>query len=160
MRVVAAVFAGVVLGAFLAAGPAAAQVAVVEIKAQLFLERSGALSDNLVGANKVLRNTVIGEGDAGEPAESVLLTLVFSGKKNSVSSNKIARDLATLTVRQQARTGERILLKRAFGGFLFGETGRISKAVLLDNATCAPLEIEVKVGRAAKTAKLDFSCGE
>lgn len=143
-----------------AATSARAQVAVVDIRAQAFLERSGRLSDNLVGAGKALHNTVIGEGDAGEPADAVLVTLVFSGAKNTKSSDKIARDLAAVTVKQKTKTGERIALKRVYGGFLFGESGRIHKAFLLDNATCAPLEIEVKVGRSAKTAKIDFSCGE
>ena len=143
-----------------AAGPALAQVAVAEIRAQIFLERSGRLSDNLIGANKALHNTVIGEGDAGEPAEAVLVTLVFTGAKNAKSSDKIARDLASVTVKQKAKTGEKILLRRAYGGFLFGESGRIHKAFMLDNATCAPLEIEVKVGRSARTAKLDLTCGE
>jgi len=140
--------------------PAHAQVAIDEIRAQLFLERSGKLSENLVGAKKALFNTVIGEGDAGEPADAILITLAFTGAKNSKSSDKIARDLASITVKQQAKTGEKILLRRVYGGFLFGETGRIHKAFLLDNATCAPLEIEVKVGRSRKEAKLDFACGE
>lgn len=140
--------------------PVHAQVAIDEIRAQLFLERSGKLSENLVGSKKALFNTVIGEGDAGEPADAVLVTLTFSGAKNTKSSDKIARDLASITVKQQAKTGEKILLKRAYGGFLFGEAGRIHKAFLLDNATCAPLEIEVKVGRSRKEAKLDFACGE
>lgn len=137
-----------------------AQVAVEEIRAQLFLERTGRLSENLVGTKKVLRNTVIGEGDVGEPADALLVTLAFTGAKNTKSSDKIARDLASLTVRQKAKTGEKILLRRVYGGFLFGEEGRIHKAFLLDSATCAPLEIEVKVGRSRKEAKLDFSCGE
>jgi hypothetical protein len=140
--------------------PAHAQVAIDEIRAQLFLERSGKLSENLVGTRKALFNTVIGEGDAGEPADAILVTLGFTGARNTKSSDKIARDLASITVRQQAKTGERILLRRVYGGFLFGETGRIHKAFLLDNATCAPLEIEVKVGRSRKEAKLDFACGE
>ena len=152
------------LGALLALGlcalPAQAQVAIAEIKAQLFLERSGALSDNLVGRSLALHNTVIGEGDAGEPAEAVLVTLVFTGAKNSKSSDKIARDLAAVTVRQKARTGEKILLKRVYGGFLFGESGRFHKVFMLDNATCAPLEIEVKIGRSVRNASLDFRCGE
>ncbi len=143
-----------------AAGPAAAQVAIADIRMQLFLERSGTFSDNLVGAKKALHNTIIGEGDAGEPADAVLVTLAFTGAKNSRSSDKIARDLAAITVRQKTKTGEKILLKRVYGGFLFGESGRAHKAFLLDNATCAALEVEVKVGRSTRTAKLDFTCGE
>jgi hypothetical protein len=149
-----------VLISALAASGASAQVAPADIRIQLFLERSGKLSDNLVGAGKALHNTVIGEGAAGEPAEAVLVTLGFTGPKNSRSSDTIARDLAAVTVKQKAKTGEKILLKRAYGGFLFGESGRIHKAFLLDNATCAPLEVEVKVGRAVKTAAVEFSCGE
>lgn len=140
--------------------PARAQVVIDEIRAQLFLERSGKLSENLVGSKKALFNTAAGEGDAGEPADAILVTLAFTGAKNTKSSDKIARDLASVTVRQQAKTGEKILLKRVYGGFLFGESGRIHKAFLLDNATCAPLDIEVKVGRSRKEAKLDFACGE
>mgnify|MGYP003393692839 CR=1 FL=1 len=152
--------ASTVLMAALSASGAVAQVAVAEIRAQLFLERSGRLSDNLVGAGKTLRNTVTGEGEAGEPADAVLVTLVFTGAKNTKSSDKIARDLASVTVKQKTKTGEKIALSRVYGGFLFGESGRIHKAFLLDNATCAPLDIEVKVGRSAKTAKIDFTCGE
>ena len=153
-------FVGALLALPLLAGASFAQVAVADIRAQLFLERSGTLSENLVGANKALHNTPIGEGDAGEPSDTVLVTLSFTGPKNTRSSDKIARDLASVTVKQKTKAGERILLKRAYGGFLFGEAGRVHKAFLLDNATCAPLEIEVKVGRTAKTAKLDFRCGE
>jgi hypothetical protein len=140
--------------------PASAAVAVEDVKVQLFLERSGKLSDNIVGSKKAFHNTIIGEGDAGEPAESVLVTLVITGPKNARSSDKIARDLASVTVTQQSRQGPKVLLRRAYGGFLFGEQGRVHKAFFVDNATCAPLEIDVKLGRSRKTAKVDFTCGE
>ncbi|MGL4727235.1 MAG: hypothetical protein ACRCWO_00625 [Bosea sp. (in: a-proteobacteria)] len=142
------------------ATPANAQVAVEDIRIQLFLERSGKLSDNIVGAKKNFHNTVIGEGDAGEPAESVLVTLLITGPKNAKSSDKIARDLASVTVTQQSKQGPKVLLRRAYGGFLFGEDGKAHKAFMLDNATCAPLEVDVKLGRSRKTAKVDFKCGE
>ena len=44
------------------------------------------------------------------------------------------------------------------GGLTFGEDGRASKAFMLDEAACDPLEIEVKVGRSRRTEKLDLSC--
>ncbi len=126
----------------------------------MFLERSGKLSDNIVGTKKSFHNTVIGEGDAGEPAESVLVTLVITGPRNKTSSDKIARDLASVTVTQQTKQGPKVLLRRAYGGFLFGEQGRVHKAFFLDNATCAPLEVEVKLGKTRKAVKVDFTCGE
>jgi hypothetical protein len=49
-------------------------------------------------------------------------------------------------------------LKRAYGGFHFGDDGRGHKAFLLDGATCAPLEVDVRVGRSRKSARIDFSC--
>lgn len=137
-----------------------AQVAVEDVRIQIFGERSGAFSENLVGSRKTFKNTVRGEGDAGEPAEQVLVTLVFTGPKNSRSSDKIARDLASVTVTQSAKTGPRTLLKRAYGGFQFGESGRYHKAFMLDNATCAPLEVDVRLGRSRKTAKIDFACDD
>jgi hypothetical protein len=151
--------AGFVL-ALLAASPVQAQVAIDDVRIQLFLERSGRLSDNIIGSSRRFVNTVRGEGDAGEPAEAVLVTLVFTGPKNARSSDKIARDMANVTVTQTAKTGPRVLLKRAYGGFHFGDDGRSHKAFLLDAATCAPLEVDVRVGRSRKTAKVDFSCTE
>jgi hypothetical protein len=65
-----------------------------------------------------------------------------------------------VTVTQKSKQGPKVLLRRAYGGFLFGETGRIHKAFYLDNATCAPLEVDVKLARSRKTVKVDFTCGE
>ena len=45
-----------------------------DVKAQLFLENSGKLSDNIADAKKSFRNTVLGEGEAGEPADAILVT--------------------------------------------------------------------------------------
>lgn len=137
-----------------------AQVAIEDIRMQLFHERTGTFSENIVGSRKTFMNTPKGEGDAAEPAEQVLVTLVFSGPRNSRSSDRIARDLANVSVSQDARTGRRTLLQRAYGGFLFGENGRYHKAFMLDSATCAPLEVDVRVGRSRRTAKVDFRCAE
>jgi hypothetical protein len=146
------IFAGV-------ATPALSQVTAEDVRIQLFLEKSGRLSDNIVGQKKSFVDTATGGGDAGEPADAVLVTLVFTGPRNARASDKIARDMASVTVTQTAKTGPRVLLKRAYGGFQFGADGRAHKAFLLDGATCAPLEVDVRVGRSRKTAKVDFACG-
>ena len=159
MRSILPALAALLLSSVLS-GQARAQVAIAEIRAQLFLERSGKLSEDIVPADKSLRDTLTGEGEIGDPADAVLVTLVMTGPKNTKSSTKIARDLVVVTVKQKTKTGEKILLSRPFGGFLFGETGRIHKAFLVDNATCAPLSIEVRVGKSTKNAKLDFACKE
>jgi hypothetical protein len=137
-----------------------AQVAIDDIRLQLFKERSGSLSENVAGSKKTFVNTPKGEGDIGEPAEAVLVTLAFTGPKNTRSSDKIARDMASVTVTQAAKTGPRVLLKRAYGGFQFGEDGKSHKAFLLDSATCGALEVDVRLGRSRRTTKVDFTCDD
>jgi hypothetical protein len=135
-----------------------AQVAIDDIRLQLFKERSGSLSENITGLKKTFINTPKDEGDIGEPAEAMLVPLAFTGPKNSKSSDKIARDMASVTVTQVAKTGPRVLLKRAYGGFQLGEDGKSHKAFLLDSATCGALEVDVRRGRSRKTTKVDFIC--
>jgi hypothetical protein len=137
-----------------------AQVAIDDIRLQLFKERSGLLSENVAGHKKTFVNTPKGEGDIGEPAEAVLVTLAFTGPKNGRASDKIARDMASVTVTQVAKTGPRVLLKRAYGGFQFGEDGKSHKAFLLDSATCGALEVDVRLGRSRKTTKVNFACDD
>lgn len=146
-----------ILGLILLPAGALAQVAVEDVQVQLFLEKSGKLSENLVGTKKTFLNTPAGEGDAGEPADSLLFTLTFTGPKNTVSSEKIARDVASITVTQTTKAGPKVL-RKAYAGFRFGDTGKAFKMFSMDGATCLPLEIEVKVGKSRKTAKIDFAC--
>jgi hypothetical protein len=160
MKGLATVVFGSCLSLILSSHIANAQVTIEDIRIQVFKERVGQFSDNLVGQRAALLNTPRGEGALGDPAEQVLVTLQFNGPRNTRSSDKIARDLANVTVTQTAKTGPRVLLKRAYGGFAFGDNGRYHKAFMLDNATCAPLEIDVRIGRSRRTTKLDFACQE
>jgi hypothetical protein len=140
------------------ASPAAAQVVADEIKVQFLLEQTGKLSDNIAGAKAPFKNAVLAGGGAGEPADALLITLGFTGAKNTRASDKIARDVAAVTVTQTTKAGPKILLKRAFAGFQFSDMGKAYKAFSLENATCAPLEITVKVGKTQKTTAIDFEC--
>ena len=114
-------------------------ITVSEVRAQAFLERSGRFSDD-------------------ETSTGVLVTLVFAGPKNTVGSRNLARDMAQVTVKQVKEDATRTLLLRAYGGFAFSEAGLAHKAFLLDDATCAPLEIDVKIGRSRRTETLDLQC--
>jgi hypothetical protein len=108
-------------------------------------------------AKKKFLNTPTGEGDAGEPADSLVITLTFTGPKNTVSSEKIARDVASITVTQTTKAGPK-MLRKAYAGFRFGENGKAYKIFSMDGATCLPLEVEVKVGKSRKATKIDFAC--
>jgi hypothetical protein len=153
----AAVFASTSL---LLALPAFAQesVAITGIRMQAFLERSGRWSDDLAAMKKPFKNLPQAGNELGEPANTILVTLVFSGPKNGEGSRSIARDMAQVSVKQTAGDVTKTLLYRAFGGLSFGADGKTHKAFMLDDATCAPLEIEVKVGRTRKVQDLDLSC--
>jgi hypothetical protein len=152
---------GAVVPLALAAGAALAEaegIAVADIKAQVFLQGSGRWSEDISAAKKAFRNLPRPGNELGEPAEAMLVTLVFSGPKNSEGSRTLARDMALVTVKQTKGDTTRTLLYRAFGGFRFGDSGVAHRAFLLDEATCAPLEIEVKVGRSRKIETLDLAC--
>lgn len=146
------------IGLSLATGVAAQEVSIADIRAQAFLERSGKLSDDLSATDKPLKNLPRPGNELGEPANALLVTVIFKGPKNSEASTKIARDMAQVTVKQMAGDVQKVLLYRVFGGFSFGDAGQTVKAFMLDDAVCAPVEIDVKIGRTRKTETLDFSC--
>ena len=66
----------------LASQSLAADVRIADIKAFLFLERSGKWSANIVGAPP-FADLAKGGGSVGEPATGVFVDLTFSGDKNS-----------------------------------------------------------------------------
>jgi hypothetical protein len=133
-------------------------ITVSEVRAQAFLERSGRFSDDLSGPKKAWKNLALPTSELGEASTGVLVTLVFAGPKNTVGSRNLARDMAQVTVKQVKEDATRTLLLRAYGGFAFSEAGLAHKAFLLEDATCAPLEIDVKIGRSRRTETLDLQC--
>lgn len=125
------------------------------IRAYLFYERSGRLSKNIAPpASFSGFNTMIGEGDAEEPAEDILIAVELSGPKDEYLKQP-------LTISVSYPTGKRAGSKREFrDGILFGEGGKVTKAVYAENATCSPLRVAATVGRSAKSITIDFKCGE
>ena len=145
-------FATPFLLVMIAAPAAAADVRIVDIKASLFWEHAGRFSDNVVGAS-LEPNLAKGGGPDHESASAVLFDLVFSGEKNV--SPKYAT--ATVDITQYGKTGVSVTHK-AFTGFVFGADGVEHKALLVENATCSPLTLDVHAGKTAKTVRLDFHC--
>ncbi len=141
------------------------EIKVVDIKAYVFLEHAGRLSDNLVGAAEALVNAPRGGAPGGDTATALLVDLTFAGEgapsagAAPAPTGKGAPKLVTATVdlTQTGRGGERIVTHRAFD-VAFGPEGVAHKAVFLEGATCMPLAIEVRAGRSVKQAKLDFTC--
>jgi hypothetical protein len=132
-----------------------ADVKIVDVKAFLFLEREGKLSQDIVGAPPFV-NLPKGGGPNHDTATGILFDLTFAGDKNSAPKYATA----TVDVTQTGSAGQPIVTHKAFTNFIFGADGVEHKALFLEGATCMPLAIEVRAGKSEKTANLDFQCGK
>lgn len=146
-----AVFAGSVGGAH-AEGKA---VKIDNIRAHLFYEHMGRLSKSIALPTSFSGfNTMIGEGDAEEPAQDLLIVVELSGPKNAYIKRP-------LTIIVSHPGGNRPSSKREFKeGLSFGESGKIAKALYVENATCSPLRAAASIGASTKQIVIDFRCGE
>jgi hypothetical protein len=129
-------------------------VTIDDIQVHLFLEISGALSKNVAPpAAPALWNTIIGEGDAEEPANDFLVVVHLSG-----APGKFVKQSLIVTV---GRAGEKKpISERRFETLLFGPEGKLTKPVFVTNATCAPVRITASTGSIRKSTNVDFRCGE
>lgn len=134
---------------------AAAELKIVDVKASLFWEHAGKLSDNIVGA-PIFDNLAKGGGPDNETATAILFDLTFAGDKNAAPKYATA----TVDISQSSRTGQQIVTHKAFTNFMFGADGIQHKAFLVENATCMPLTLDVRAGKTAKNVRLDFQCKE
>jgi hypothetical protein len=140
------------------AGQASAQdVRVGDITAHLFLETSGRLSDDVLGRRGAnLTDIPLGKGEFGEPANALVFRIPLSGAKNT--QPRFAAAIVNITI--TGRTGQKRLEKRALEGFIFGESGTLNRAVMVENVTCSKVEIEVKTQRSTKRADVEFKCND
>jgi hypothetical protein len=143
------------VGLVLAGGAHAAEIRIVEVKAYVFLEHAGKLSDDLLGGPGLV-DAPKGGAPGGDTATVLLLDFTFAGDKSALPKYATA----TIDLTQTGRAGQLILIHKAFTNFIFGPDGLEHKAVFLGGATCMPLVIDVRAGKTRKSAKLDFQCGE
>jgi hypothetical protein len=142
--------------ACLGAAPALAQqptvaVRIAEVRAQLFQERTGTFSNDLLGPNPPeLGNVIIGD----DPANAFLLVVTLEGPPRSFQ-----RD-AVLQVTVRSRGGRPAPYNRRARGFLFGESGRTNQAMLVHDHVCQPVEIDIRIGRERRRVDLGFRCYE
>lgn len=142
--------------AFAGAAPAA-ELKIADIKAYVFLEHAGKLSDDdLASGGQGLIDAPRGGALGGDTATGILIDFTFEGDKNA--SPKYAT--ATVDLTQTGHAGQQVVTHKAFTNFIFGPDGVEHKAVFLENATCMPLAIQVHAGKTQKTAQLAFTCTE
>jgi hypothetical protein len=143
--------------ALAAAGGAAvaAELKITDVKAYVFLERAGKLSDN-IAAGPGLVDAPKGGAPGGDTATGVMIDFTFEGDRNFAPKYATA----TIDLTQTNRAGQQLVIHKAFTGFRFGDDGVEHKAIYLENATCSPLTIVVHAGKSEKQTQLDFSCTE
>lgn len=133
------------------AAPTASTVRIGEVRVHLFQERTGTLSENLLGSDPPgLGNVVISD----DPANSFLIVVGVDGPPDSFQE----RAELQITIRTQG--GRPGTVERRFPGLLFGRSGRVHKAMMVHDRVCQPAEIEVRIGRETRRANIGFRCGE
>ncbi|RBP04029.1 hypothetical protein DFR50_1411 [Roseiarcus fermentans] len=147
--------AAIVAALALASSAEAADLKIVDVKAYVFLERAGKLSDDIL-AGPALVDAPKGGAPGGDTATGVLLDFTFSGDRNFAPKYATA----TVDLTQTGHGGQQIVTHKAFTGFRFGDDGVEHKAIYLENATCAPLAVAIHAGKTEKQVQLDFSCTE
>ncbi len=139
----------------LSSAAGAAELKIVDVKAYVFLEGAGQLSQDIVGA-PALVDAPKGGAPGGDTATGVMIDFTFSGDKNFAPKYATA----TVDLTQTSHTGQQLVTHKAFTGFRFGEDGVEHKAIYLENATCAPVSIVVRAGKSEKQSEINFSCTE
>jgi len=139
------------------ADPPPPQASIESIRAQLFYELSGTLSGNVASppSNFSGWNTVIGEGEAKEAAQDLLVTVRVKGNG---ADGFLTETPLVITARNGAG---KLLGSRSVTGILVPYEGSVATALWINNATCAgKLTIEAKLGKQAKRATVALDCGE
>lgn len=125
------------------------------IRVRLWYEETGRLSENIAPpADFHTWNTIIGEGQAQEIANDVLMTVeILSGAK--------AENIdIPLTLEVRDATGK-ILAIRQVSRILTSETGNAQKGIWVYDVGCAGLlTFSATLGRLTRSVQVDFPCGE
>jgi hypothetical protein len=145
---------GLTIAAMMMQGTATAPVTLGEIRMHLFYAETGRLSRDISPPNEFAGwNTIIGEGDAEENANDVLVVIELrsSGEQNFTTPlYVVARD----------RRG-RVLGQRRFAGGLTGDNGRAYQALHLPDVGCVgPITVTATMGRLTRRETLALNCGE
>lgn len=149
------------LGAILANEPAA-PIELGAIEARLFYKESGRLSDDILARKEpfVFHNTIIGEGDAEEYADDLLISVTMSaGRFGAPEDKHKGSDAQVVLVAHDAKG--KVLGRRVHRSVLTGANGFERKVLWLNDVTCAgDVFITATFLNTRKTAKLTMGCGE
>ncbi len=133
-----------------------------EIEVRLFYKGTGRLSENVLGKKQefAFHNTIIGEGDAEEYADDLLVSVTMSAGKFGTPEANHKYAGAPVELVASDSTGK-VLGRRVHKGVLTSYEGTERKVLWLNDVTCAGrVIVTATYGQQTKTAKLILGCGE
>jgi hypothetical protein len=131
---------------------------IAAIRAQLYFERTGTFSDDvLASGERTLFNTIIGEGGAGAPSNFTLVTVEVAGKDLPIDTVKVQ-----ITARGYKR---KIVGQRTVRVAIYDEATKFHAPLFLHDTGCDEIEITARLivkGAVKETKKkvIPFLCGE
>lgn len=130
---------------------------IAEIRAHLFYEYSGALSENILDPAReqefVGWNAIIAGGDAREPTDNLLVDVVIRTEGHQYLDEE-------LEVRVTDADGNE-LASRTFHGLLTSDEGTVHSPVWVEDVGCAgTVTIHASFRNRLQQAELHFLCGE
>jgi hypothetical protein len=134
----------------------ASALQVNRVEAFLVSGQTGKLSANIIDPKQpmTLWNTIIGEGDAGEPANDVLVVV-------HVQKPPQEAELPTLSLKAMSRTDQTMLGERKDVYVPFLDQNLGTAVMMLHDVTCIDLDIQVLIAdKIIHTAQIPFACGE
>jgi hypothetical protein len=151
-RAAFALFAAAVL---LGAGPARAAPRIGEIRVHLLYEATGQVSPNIAPpADFTGWNTIIGEGDADEPANDLLILVEVIGNGGEENLGM------PLTITARGRGG-RVIARRQVPTMLTSGARRVWKSLWLGGVGCeGRIEVVATIGSSSERARVNLDCGE
>lgn len=144
------------------AAASTAHIEMSEIQARLFYSESGRLSDDVLARKKpfVFWNTIIGEGDAEQNADDLLVSVTLSaGKFGTPEENERNLD-GVLTIKATDQNGK-VLGIRTAKNLLTSVRGSTTVGLWLNDVTCAgAVTVQARYADQVKSAVLKMACGE
>lgn len=145
-------FAWVAATAFMLATPATA-AEIDAIRLHLFYEATGRLSPDIASpASFTAWNTIIGEGDAEEPASDLLVAVVVRADGHQFIETP-------LRIRATNAEG-RLLGERVFDAVLTSDEGVTVKPLWLSDVGCEEINVIASMGSSHAETRLVLDCGE
>lgn len=132
----------------------AVKAEITGIEARFVYGTTGALSENIAPPSKFAAwNTMIGEGDAKEPASDLLVIVTL--KSEPAEANLPS----PLTITLSNDRG-RVLARRTITS-LFVKDGKAARAMFVPDAAClGKVAIKATMGASQRVTNLQLNCGE